>query len=58
MTKVFHARLNGRFTNFKHNVSKRKLHKTMQGSNFLRGDLIKTVQELHSTLDMTNILKD
>ena len=45
MTKVFHARLNGRFTNIKHNVSKRKLHKTMQGSNFLRGDLIKTVQE-------------
>ena len=37
---------------------KGKLHKTMQGSNFLRGDLIKTVQEPHSTLDMTNILKD
>ena len=39
MTTVFHAWLYGRFIEIQSNLSKKKLHRTNQGSNFLGGSL-------------------
>ena len=37
MTTVFHAWLYGRFIEIQNNLTREKLHKTNQGSNFLGG---------------------
>ena len=35
MTTVYHGRLSGRFIEIKSNLTRKKLHRTNQGSNFL-----------------------
>ena len=47
MTTVFHAWPYGRFIGLQSNLRRKKLHKTNQGSNFLRGSFRRESQPQH-----------
>ena len=46
MTKIFHARRYGRSTEIQNKFRRKKLHRTNQGSKFLRGSFINTGHDM------------